>query len=105
MLLQVIHTHTPEQCPGNDENKMAIFNKAVHDAKQNGVTIRSYLLNAPAHKVFFELETNEFENIHLMIKDSMVFGSYEFIPVIDPDAECRFVHKEFLQTLKGQNQE
>ena len=31
-----------------------------------------------------------------MFKDSMAFGSYEFIPVIDPDAERRFVHKEIL---------
>ena len=104
MLLQVIHTHTPEQCPGNDENKLNIFNKAVHDAKQNGVIIRSYLINAPAHKIFFVLETNEFENVHLMFKDSMAFGSYEFIPVIDPDAERRYVHKEILEGLRGQKQ-
>ena len=31
-----------------------------------------------------------------MFKDSMAFGSYEFLSVIDPDAERRFVHKDIL---------
>ena len=39
-----------------------------------------------------------------MFKDSMAFGSYEFILVIDPDAERRFVHKEILEGLRGQKQ-
>ena len=51
------------------------------------------------------LETSEFENVHLMFKDSMAFGSYEFIPVIDPDAERRYVHKEILEGLRGHKQE
>ena len=34
-----------------------------------------------------------------MFKGSIVFGSYEFIPVIDSDGERRFEYKEILAEM------
>ena len=54
MLYQVIHQHTPEQCPANHEGRTEAMNNAINEAHESGaVKILSWLHNSPSHRIFF----------------------------------------------------
>ena len=52
MIWHMEHRHTGETCFSGDEAKKALWDQAIESAKENGVTVLQFLVNASAHRVF-----------------------------------------------------
>ena len=52
MIWHMEHRHTGATCFSTDESKKALWSQAVESAKENGVTIHHFLVNASAHRFF-----------------------------------------------------
>ena len=50
------HRHTGETFFSGNETKKALWDKAIESAKENGVTVLQFLVNASAHRFFFVIE-------------------------------------------------
>jgi hypothetical protein len=50
------HRHTGATCFSADESKRELWDQAVESAKENGVTVHQFLVNASAHRFFFVIE-------------------------------------------------
>ena len=56
MIWHMEHPHTGETCFSVDEAKTALWDKDIESAKENGVTVLQFLVNASAHRFFFVIE-------------------------------------------------
>ena len=56
MIWHMEHPHTCETCFSVDEAKTALWDKDIESAKENGVTVLQFLVNASAHLFFFVIE-------------------------------------------------
>ena len=50
MIWHMEHRHTGETCFSGDEAKKSLWDKAIESAKENGVTVLQFLVNASAHR-------------------------------------------------------
>ena len=48
MIWHMEHLHTGETCFSGDEAKKALWDMAIESAKENGVTVLQFLVNASA---------------------------------------------------------
>ena len=53
MLWHLEHKHTGATCFSKDEEKKALWDKAMDIAPENGVKVHHFLVNASAHRFFF----------------------------------------------------
>ena len=56
MLWHLEHRHTGATCFSKDEEKKALWDKAMEVAPENGVKVQHFLVNASAHRFFFVLK-------------------------------------------------
>ena len=100
MLYQVIHQHTPEQCPANHEGRTEAMNNAFNEAHESGaVKILSWLHNSPSHRIFFVIEAHKYEDVQIMFDSMRLWGAWEIIPVLDPNASRSVRHEG--KVMKG----
>ena len=100
MLYQVIHQHTPEQCPANHEGRTEAMNNAINEAHESGaVKILSWLHNSPSHRIFFVIEAHKYEDVQIMFDSMRLWGAWEIIPVLDPNASRSVRHEG--KVMKG----
>ena len=100
MLFQVIHQHTPEQCPANHDGRTEVMNNALNEAHKSGaVTIHSWLINSPGHRTFLVIEAHKYEDVQIMFDPMRLWGHWEIIPVLDPNATRSIRHEGAV--LKG----
>ena len=53
MLWHLEHRHTGATCFSKDEDKKALWDKAMEIAPKNKVKVHHFLVNASAHRFFF----------------------------------------------------
>ena len=100
MLFQVIHQHSSEQCPANHEGRTEEMNNALNEAHKSGtVKIRSWLHNSPSHRIFLVIEAHKYEDVQIMFDRMRLWGLWEIIPVLDPNANRSIRHEGAV--LKG----
>ncbi|MBJ28370.1 MAG: hypothetical protein CL776_06260 [Chloroflexi bacterium] len=83
----VIHTHTKETCFGPpDENPemMQLWKQVRGNAKENNVTIESWVVNPTEHIFFIVLEGADYSDIEKTIGDCKKTGEFQITPVIEP---------------------
>ena len=70
MLYQVIHQHTPEQCPANHEGRTEAMNNTINEAHESGaVKILSWLHNSPSNRIFFVIEAHKYDDVQIMFAE------------------------------------
>ncbi len=78
MLFHITHVHTPEECPyHNPEKARATFGKMLSSAEQIGVTLVGAWADAPAHTVYFVVETDSAEKIQEFLEPAFEIGRAE----------------------------
>ena len=55
--------------------------QAVESAKENGVTIHHFLVNASAHRFFFVIEAPDYDSIEETFGRCKTLGELEITPV------------------------
>ena len=63
MIWHLEHRHTGETCFSWDEAKKALWDKAIESAKENGVTVLQFLVNASAHRFLLVIEAPDYDSI------------------------------------------
>ncbi len=87
MLFHITHIHTPETCPyHNPEKARATFGKMLSSAEQIGVTLVGAWADAPAHTVYFVVETDSAEKIQEFLGPAFEIGCAETRVVADAKA-------------------
>ena len=102
MLYQIIHEHSPENCPANYEGRTDQMNIDFEEAHKSGsVKILYWVTNAPEHRMFLLVDARKFEDIHVMLVNSMKWGLWEIVSVIDVNAQQSIVYKDKVMTHVG----
>lgn len=83
MLFHLKHTHTAENCPAHNPEKIALLKKVLETAGEKGVRVVSAHVNTPAHTFFVLLETDSVENLSRWIEPILGWGQGEVSPVSD----------------------
>ena len=87
MLFHITHTHTPEACPyGDPEKSKGTFGKMMSSVEQLGVKLVGAWVDAPAHTVYFVVETDSFEKIEELLAPALKIGHAETRAVSDAAA-------------------
>ena len=95
MLYQIIHKHTPAECPSNHEGRFESINNEFQEAHNSGsLKILYFVINGPEHRVFMLVESRNFEDVHVMLDGASLWGDWEIVPVIDPNAERSIRYKD-----------
>ena len=81
MIWHMEHRHTGETCFSGDEAKKALWDQAIESAKENGVTVLQFLVNASAHRFFFVIEAPDYESIEETFGRCKTLGELEITPV------------------------
>ena len=81
MIWHMEHRHTGATCFSADESKRALWDQAVESAKENGVTVHQFLVNASAHRFFFVIEAPDYDSIEETFGRSKTLGELEITPV------------------------
>jgi|TARA_B100001964_G_C13827761_1_gene420193 uncharacterized protein with GYD domain len=82
MLWHLEHKHTGATCFSKDEEKKALWDKAMDSASENGVTVHYFLVNASAHRFFFVVEAPDYESLEATFGECKTLGEIEMTPVI-----------------------
>ena len=78
MLFHITHVHTPESCPYNDpERASATFGKMLGSAESLGVTLHGAWVDAPAHTVYFVVETDSSDKLEELLSPGLEIGRAE----------------------------
>ena len=84
MLFHITHVHTPESCPyHNPEKARATFGKVLPSAKELGVNLIGAWVDAPAHTMYFVVETDSAEKIEELLAPAIEIGQAETRVVVD----------------------
>ena len=84
MLFHITHTHSPESCPyHNPEKARDTFGKVLASGKEPGVNLIGAWVDAPAHTVYFVVETDSAEKIEELLAPAIEIGQAETRVVID----------------------
>ena len=95
MLYQIIHKHTPAECPSNHEGRFESINNEFQEVHNSGsLKILYFVINGPEHRVFMLVESRNFEDVHVMLDGASLWGDWEIVPVIDPNAERSIRYKD-----------
>jgi hypothetical protein len=81
MIWHMEHRHTGATCFSTDESKKALWAQAVESAKENGVTVHHFLVNASAHRFFFVIEAPDYDSIEETFGRCKTLGELEITPV------------------------
>ena len=82
MLWHLEHKHTGATCFSKDEEKKALWDKAMDSASENGVTVHHFLVNASAHRFFFVVEAPDYESLEATFGECKTLGEIEMTPVV-----------------------
>ncbi len=82
MLWNLEHRHTGATCFSKDEEKKALWDKAMEIAPENGVKVYHFLVNASAHRFFFVVEAPDYESLEATFGECKTLGEIEMTPVI-----------------------
>jgi len=86
MLFHCTHSHTPETCPADDPERLGqTFGKvmAAVAGAASGVSLVGSYLDAPAHRLFFVVETDSAEKIQELFAPLLGIGYTEIRPVVE----------------------
>jgi hypothetical protein len=84
MLFHVTHVHSPESCPAHDpEQARATFGKILSSAEEKGVKLIGAWVDAPAHTVFFVVDTDSAAKLSDLFFPALTIGHAEITPVED----------------------
>ncbi len=87
MLFHITHVHTPETCPyHNPEKARETFGKMMSNAELLGVKLVGAWVDAPAHTVYFVVETDSAEKIQELLAPGFQIGYAETRVVADAAA-------------------
>ncbi len=87
MLFHITHIHTPETCPYHDPDKAReTFGKMMSSTEQLGVKLVGAWVDAPAHTVYFVIETDSVQKIEELLAPGLEIGHAETRPVSDAAA-------------------
>ena len=87
MLFHITHVHTPETCPyHNPEKARDTFGKMMSSSEQLGVKLVGAWVDAPAHTVYFVIETDSVKKIEELLAPGLEIGHAETRPVSDAAA-------------------
>jgi hypothetical protein len=82
MLFHVIHSHTAELCPaGNKELVKNTWGKVFASAGEIGIKIVGSYVNAPAHTLYFIIDSDSVEKIERFFTPVLKMGETEINPV------------------------
>ena len=81
MIWHMEHRHTGATCFSGDEAKKALWDQAIESAKENGVTVLQFLVNASAHRFFFVIEAPDYDSIEETFGRCKTLGELEITPV------------------------
>ena len=81
MIWHMEHRHTGATCFSGDESKKALWDQALESAKENGVTVLHFLVNASAHRFFFVIEAPDYDSIEETFGRCKTLGELEITPV------------------------
>ena len=82
MLWHLEHKHTGATCFSKDEEKKALWDKAMDSASENGVMVHHFLVNASAHRFFFVVEAPDYESLEATFGECKTLGEIEMTPVV-----------------------
>ena len=82
MLWHLEHKHTGATYFSKDEEKKALWDKAMEIAHENGVKVHHFLFNASAHRFFFVVEAPDYESLETTFGECKTLGEIEMTPVI-----------------------
>ena len=78
MLFHITHIHTPETCPyGNPEKAQDTFGKMMSSVEKLGVKLVGAWVDAPAHTVYFVIETDSVQKIEELLAPVIKIGHAE----------------------------
>jgi hypothetical protein len=84
MLFHCSHSHTPETCPADDPQQLRdTFGKMIAPDAESGVSLIGGYLDAPAHRLFFVVETDSAEKVQRYLEPLLRIGYTEVRPVVD----------------------
>lgn len=84
MLFHITHTHTWESCPYDDpESVRKTWGKLVPSVEEIGIKLIGAYVDAPAHTVYFIIETDSAEKIEQFLAPVLKVGHAEIRPVQD----------------------
>ena len=87
MLFHITHVHTPETCPYHDKDKARdTFGKMMSSIEQLGVKLVGAWVDAPAHTVYFVIESDSVQKIEELLAPGLKIGHAETRPVSDAAA-------------------
>ena len=75
------HRHIDETRFSGDEAKKVLWDQAIESAKENGVTVLQFLVNASAHRFFFVIEAPDYDSIEKTFGHCKTLGEMEITPV------------------------
>ncbi len=84
MLFHVTHIHNWQSCPaGNPDLIRETFGTILSNDNESGVNLIGAYVDAPAHTVFFLVETDDIVKLHNLFEPALKLGHAEIRPVED----------------------
>lgn len=84
MLFHVTHVHTSESCPAHDPELLRnTIGKIFGSAEQIGVKLVGSYVDAPAHTIYFIVETDAVDKLKDLFDPLLNIGHTEIRPVVD----------------------
>ena len=77
MLWHLEHRHTGATCFSKDEEKKALWDKAMEIAPENGVKVHHFLVNASTHRFFFVVEAPDYESLEATFGDARHLAKFK----------------------------
>ncbi len=82
----VTHTHTPEQCPAGNPERMKVIREVGPSTKfagECGVKVLSSWIAVPEHVMYFVLEADSYDSVVKYFAPLMKIGTAKVTPVLD----------------------
>lgn len=90
MTFHITHQHSESTCPAHDADlNAATFGKTIEALKQPGIAVKGFYVNAPAHRVFLIVETDNIDIINKALYPILKIGTAEVEPVTDAPATAQ----------------
>lgn len=95
MLFHITHQHSEITCPAHDPDRMAAtFGKLIEAIKESAVNLHGFYANAPAHRVFMIVETDNVEELNKVLSPVLTIGTAEIEPIADAAATAKAFEDE-----------
>jgi len=87
MLFHITHQHSELTCPAHDADlNKATFGKLMEALSEPGIEVKGFYANAPAHRVFLIVETDNLDTINKAMYPVLKIGTAKVEPVSDAAA-------------------